>query len=95
MVLLKLSRQLAELQPELQIHWILGQNEESDDLSKGKFDAFSPTIASLWTWLQLIESHPSVDGTCHGFRQRSATEEDFQRRLETNPTKQLSLEQPW
>eukprot|EP00434_Breviolum_minutum_P020185 symbB.v1.2.017800.t1/scaffold1394.1/size200789/23 len=43
MVLMELSRQLAELQSELQLHWIpREQNEESDDLSKGKFDAFDP-----------------------------------------------------
>ena len=43
MVLMELSRQLSDLQSELQLHWIpREQNEQSDDLSKGKFDAFDP-----------------------------------------------------
>ena len=44
MVLMELSRQLSDMQSELQLHWIpREQNEQSDDLSKGKFDAFDPT----------------------------------------------------
>lgn len=43
MVLLELSRQLSDLKAELQLHWIpREQNEEADDLSKEKFDAFDP-----------------------------------------------------
>ena len=41
MVLMELSRQLAKLDSELQLHWIpREQNEESDDLSKGRFNRF-------------------------------------------------------
>ncbi len=44
MVLMELSRQLSDLKSELQLHWIpREQNEESDDLSKGKLDSFDPS----------------------------------------------------
>lgn len=40
---MELSRQLSDMKSELQLHWIpREQNEESDDLSKGKLDAFDP-----------------------------------------------------
>ena len=43
MVLMELSRQLSDLKAELQLHWIpREQNEEADDLSKEKFEAFDP-----------------------------------------------------
>ena len=42
MVLMELSRQLSLLGSELQLHWIpREQNEESDDLSKERFDKFA------------------------------------------------------
>ena len=45
MVLMELSRQLAKLGSELQLHWIpREQNEESDDLSKGRFDRFDERL---------------------------------------------------
>lgn len=45
MVLMELSRQLASLGAELQLHWIpREQNEESDNLSKGHLDAFDPNL---------------------------------------------------
>ena len=45
MVLMELSRQLAALGAELQLHWIpREQNEESDNLSKGHLDAFDPKL---------------------------------------------------
>ena len=44
LVLMELSRQLADMRSELQLHWIpREQNEESDDLSKGKLEAFDPS----------------------------------------------------
>ena len=56
MVLMELSRQLAELQSELQLHWIpREQNEESDDLSKKENSMLSVlAIASLWIWHRWI-----------------------------------------
>ena len=43
MVLMELSRQLAFLGSELQLHWIpREQNEEADNLSKGRYEGFYP-----------------------------------------------------
>ncbi len=51
MVLMELSRQLAVLGSELQLHWIpCEQNEESDNLSKGHYDAFDPKLRLAVDW---------------------------------------------
>ena len=51
MVLMELSRQLAVLGSELQLHWIpREQNEESDNLSKGHYDAFDPKLRLVVDW---------------------------------------------
>ena len=41
LVLMELSRQLADMRSELQLHWI--PREQNDDLSKGKLEAFDPS----------------------------------------------------
>ena len=51
MVLMELSRQLGALGAELQLHWIpREQNEESDNLSKGRLDAFDPKLRVEVDW---------------------------------------------
>ena len=106
MVLMELSRQLAELQSELQLHWIpREQNEESDDLSKGKFDAFDPAnrievdMASVdWKVIpQLMEHAMAFDKE---LQLRRTSKEDSRNKSsqtsqKTPPEERLRLKQPW
>ncbi len=106
MVLMELSRQLAELQSELQLHWIpREQNEESDDLSKGKFDAFNTSnridldMASVeWKVIpQLVEHAMAFDKE---LQLKKTSKEDSRNRTnqasqKTPPEERLRLKQPW
>ena len=106
MVLMELSRQLAELQSELHLHWIpREQNEESDDLSKGKFDAFNPDnriqvdFSSIpWKVIPLLMDHAMAFDKEIQLKKTSKEESKnkvSQASYKTPPEERLRLKQPW
>ena len=105
MVLMELSRQLAALGSELQLHWIpREQNEESDNLSKGRFDAFDPKnrIEVDWERAPLLVIPKLVDHAMDfdkeiQMKKTSAGGQSSQKSASsrTAPEDKLRLRQPW
>ena len=105
MVLMELSRQLGALGAELQLHWIpREQNEESDDLSKGRLDAFNPKLrveAKLedLPWMvipKLVQHAMEFDKEIQLKKSSSTTTTANKAGMgRTPPEERLRLKQPW
>ena len=105
MVLMELSRQLGALGAELQLHWIpREQNEESDDLSKGRLDAFNPKLrveAKLedLPWMvipKLVQHAMEFDKEIQLKKSSSTTTMANKAGMgRTPPEERLRLKQPW
>ncbi len=102
MVLMELSRQLAALGAELQLHWIpREQNEESDNLSKGHFDAFDPKLRLDVDWdnipflviPKMVEHAMSFDKEIQLKKGSAGNSKPASGR--TPPEEKLRLRQPW
>ena len=102
MVLMELSRQLAALGAELQLHWIpREQNEESDNLSKGHVDAFDPKLRVDVDWdnipflviPKLVEHAMSFDKEIQLKKGSAGNSKPAAAR--SPPEEKLRLRQPW
>ena len=105
MVLMELSRQLGAMGAELQLHWIpREQNEESDDLSKGRLDAFNPKLrlearfeSMPWMVIPKLVDHAMEFDKEIQLKKSSSTTATTSKAGSgrTPPEERLRLKQPW
>jgi len=101
LVLMELAHQLGDMEVALNLHWIpRGQNEEADDLSKGRFDKFNEKkrieVDLEKMDFQVIPFLAEVAGKLdEEIRLKKVSKEKLVPERKTPAEEKLRMKQPW